>query len=461
MVLGRLNHRAMTTAARGSSKAKRAKLRKKATVSNARSAKASKASKTRKQTRRAKRAGPRVVDRAASRRAKKAVERRTPARTGRNDEASRAQTASDQVRGTRVDAEQLKFGFSDERSELAVLQKQNRRLLLRIAKRRALITVSKQAVEELMRELSERVVPYRDELFDITREVCDLRERLLESSGLPASQLERVRWALNQMVARLPVEEAESDDHERTTEGPGDDQHEPAPPAESKHASERAASERPAERSETAQSASPENETAEFLPRGGAPARETYQREAATATKPTGDQSGALRSLFKKLAIAYHPDRVRDETAKAARTKIMKDLTGAFESGDLARLVELERTLAVKSAAPDEPRETPERHVQRLAQANLELTRQLKELKDQLKRIKEDCPFTLDLRLRDPARLGRDELDQMVLERHMEVERAAKIREFIAMFAAGRMKVSDFLKGPTHLRRMNEARLAP
>src|SRR5690606_3324856 len=91
-------------------------------------------------------------------------------------------------------AQQLKFGFGDERSELAVLQKQNRHLLLQIAKRRALITVSKQAVDELMRELSERVLPYRDELFAITREVCDLRDRLLDSSGLPAAQREKVRW---------------------------------------------------------------------------------------------------------------------------------------------------------------------------------------------------------------------------------------------------------------------------
>lgn len=449
----------MTTAARGSSKAKRAKLRKKATVSNARSAKASKASKTRKPTARAKPGASRVKQRGASPRIEKPAKAQARETKTRRVNASRAEAGGGRVRLSAADAEQLKFGFSDERSELAVLQKQNRRLLLRIAKRRALVTVSKQAVEELMRELSERVVPYREELFDITREVCDLRERLLESSGLPAPQLERVRWALNQMIVGLPVEEAETDEHERNRASHSSD--EPEESSEMADAEEPSRSTAPRDDDVHAPSTTADAETTPPpLPRTGAPARETHQREAATAVKPTGDQSAALRSLFKKLAIAYHPDRVRDETAKAARTKIMKDLTGAFESGDLARLVELERTLAVRSAAAEEPRETPERHAQRLAQANLELTQQLKELKEQLKRIKEDCPFTLDLRLRDPARLGRDELDQMVLERHMEVDRAAKIREFIAMFAAGRMKVADFLKGPPHVRRMNEARFA-
>jgi hypothetical protein len=192
----------------------------------------------------------------------------------------------------------------------------------------------------------------------------------------------------------------------------------------------------------------------------GAAASETAQREAPSAAKPTGDQSGALRTLFKKLAIAYHPDRVQDDTVKAARTKIMKDLTQAFETADLARLVELERTLAAKVTEPETSRETPERQTRQLTQANLELKQQLKDLRAQLRRIKEDCPFTLDLRLRDPARLARDELDQLVLDRHMAVERAAKTREFVAMFAAGRMKVSDFLKGPSHMRRLSEAQLA-
>ena len=58
---------------------------------------------------------------------------------------------------------------------------------------------------------------------------------------------------------------------------------------------------------------------------------------------------------------------------KAARTKIMKDLTQAFETADLARLVELERTLAAKVTEPETVRETPERQARQLTQANLEL----------------------------------------------------------------------------------------
>jgi hypothetical protein len=400
--------------------------------------------------------------------------------------------------------QQLEFGFDNERSELAVLQKQHRGLLLQIAKKRALITVSKQASEELMRELTERVLPYREALFEITREVCDLRERLLESSGLPQLQLEKMRWVLDRLIAPLPVEEVmtqdlehsmEEDVHREATDDDAvsddaavsndDAVHGRTPQTDSETRQAQAATvggQREAfRRSQRSQSKPVSNEadsqpastgassrteaeanavsgaTSErvFGARDAAPS-ESAERDAQSSAKPTGDQSGALRTLFRKLAITYHPDRVQDEAEKAARTKIMKELTSAFESADLARLVELERTLAARTTTPSAPRETPERQKQQLVQANEELKRQLKDLASQLSQIKDDCPFTLDLRLRDPAQPARDELDQLVLNRHMEVERAAKTREFVAMFAAGRMRFSEFVEGPRHLRPLRD-----
>lgn len=497
----------MTTASRSSSKAKRKKARKKAKVIHKASGRSQRASATRKAgktspskrqrgkaptKKTAKRRAPAV----ASKRKTKATARPRPSKkTGAKTATSRkvrpAVVREVAGKGKRTVAggfsqktegggasrgQQLRFGFTDERSELAVLQKQNRNLLLKIAKRRALIAVSKQAVDELMRELSERVIPYREELFAITRELCDLKERLLESSGLTASQLEKVRWTLTQLLTSLPVEEAE--DAERSERDENEGSHGKAA-AEARGSQDVHAAtgarvadadrERTDSNSRGAQTGRREGDGSE---RGaastaatagevgaGATQAETARRESPSAAKPAGDQSGALRTLFKKLAITYHPDRVQDEASKSMRTKIMKELTQAFESADLARLLELERTLAARTSGV-ESRETPERQRDRLVQSNVELQRQLAELDEQLDRIKEDSPFTLDLRLRDPARVAHDELDQLVLDRHMEVERASKTRDFVASFAAGRMKVADFLKGPPHVRRLSEAQFA-
>lgn len=62
--------------------------------------------------------------------------------------------------------------------------------------------------------------------------------------------------------------------------------------------------------------------------------------------------SSSLRGLFRRLAENLHPDKVQDHDGKAARTELMKEVTSAYRDGDLARLLEIERTW---SSPRDEP----------------------------------------------------------------------------------------------------------
>lgn len=64
--------------------------------------------------------------------------------------------------------------------------------------------------------------------------------------------------------------------------------------------------------------------------------------DEVVGSAPRGDQS--LRGLFRRLAETLHPDKVQDPDIKAARTEVMKQVTVAYREGDLARLLELERT---------------------------------------------------------------------------------------------------------------------
>lgn len=64
--------------------------------------------------------------------------------------------------------------------------------------------------------------------------------------------------------------------------------------------------------------------------------------DEVVASAPRGDDS--LRGLFRRLAETLHPDKVQDPDIKVARTEVMKQVTVAYREGDLARLLELERT---------------------------------------------------------------------------------------------------------------------
>ena len=54
------------------------------------------------------------------------------------------------------------------------------------------------------------------------------------------------------------------------------------------------------------------------------------------------DVETALRSLYRKLASALHPDRESDEEARAQKTQLMSEANTAYERRDLLALLELQ-----------------------------------------------------------------------------------------------------------------------
>lgn len=359
---------------------------------------------------------------------------------------------------------QLGLGFDDSQDALAVLQQQNKRLMQKIAKRRSTLALFRQLSEELMQQASQRVVPYREELKALTREVLDLESRVLGSEKLVGRSRDRVRLVFHELLKDLPLDEleaqfdAESEAAEANASEPEarahhgdvrDGEHETRPSDVNNERKERPASTQPPSSTGGGEEAKAATNEESSAPRTHTAAQsEAAQPEARSADKPTGDQSAALRALFKRLVIQWHPDRVRDDAQKAERTRLMKELTQAFEGGDLAKLVSLEQTLALKKESVPVNRETPEQRAEQLRRANAELERQLSELQANIEAVREDCPFTLDHRRKDPASAARDELDEFVLVNHLAVERATQTRDFVLNFARGKMTVAEFLQGP-------------
>ena len=70
--------------------------------------------------------------------------------------------------------------------------------------------------------------------------------------------------------------------------------------------------------------------------------------KGVSARRPDDGAIGqSVRGVFRKLAEALHPDKVQAEEEKRWRTEVMKEITRAYQDGDLARLLELERTWMV------------------------------------------------------------------------------------------------------------------
>ena len=172
-------------------------------------------------------------------------------------------------------------------------------------------------------------------------------------------------------------------------------------------------------------------------------------RDAESASKPPDDgDHRVLRTLFKRLVVALHPDRVRHEDEKAWRTAAMKDVTRAYETGDLARMIELGARLSEGSPFTRNPKD-PELAVETLERTVVELKVQLRELLDELRQLRRSERFRAAKDLERVAKVGGDPFAMLKKEEQARLDDLLAARDFVAAFHAGKMSWSAFLDGPS------------
>lgn len=160
------------------------------------------------------------------------------------------------------------------------------------------------------------------------------------------------------------------------------------------------------------------------------------ERDVASAAQH-GQSAGreTLRNLFRRLVLAIHPDRARHEAEREARTSAMKEATRAYEDGDLARLMELEKAWrAGEPVAAD----VDDGRARELERANRELRAQLAHLTRTLRQIKRAMP---------PTATG-PEVALVCEQAEHGLKMLASVRNFIRSFRDGKLSLSEFAEGP-------------
>lgn len=297
-----------------------------------------------------------------------------------------------------------------ERARVESLTKEHNRLLREIAKKRAQQTAAESLAQELMSTLVQRTTPMRARLKQLLEDISRLFGKVLgPDSPLSRRDKTKVRSVYDDLVEILDlpsVEELDAEDEATSN---------PPPRAGGKRGR-------------------------------GERARQEYTGGGFSAEKPA-DHHTSLRTLFRRLAVAFHPDKVQDEQTKAERTSLMKDVTKAYEAGDLARLMELERALLAQLPVADDP-VALRRRAEELVRANTELRRQLRSLTAALKELNLELPFDVNLKAADAKVRAMAEVDGLVRDLEQEERRVGILRDFTRAFAEGKMSVADFLAGP-------------
>jgi chromosome segregation ATPase len=169
---------------------------------------------------------------------------------------------------------------------------------------------------------------------------------------------------------------------------------------------------------------------------------------AARPGASEGAVGQSLRGLFHRLAAAMHPDRAQHEPEKARRTEAMKELTRAYQDGDLARLLELERLWLLAGDLPA-ARDELDQRCATLLRTNAALRSQLDEIKKELKALRRSPQAELLCDIERSARLhGEDQLADAVCEAQEHGEHLRELLAFIGSFRDGEIGLAELLAGP-------------
>jgi len=294
---------------------------------------------------------------------------------------------------------------SPARQKLEALEKENERLLREIEKKKRGCEVTEHTVRDAQDELATRSAALRAQATELLREIHQIFDQLLAAgSRLSRSDRAALRRFHGQVIAGLPRPDAVGNDPRESEEQDGE-----APPFDAQWA------------------------------------REAEEVEHASASKPSPKNTDSLRALYRKLALALHPDKARDASEVARLTALMKEVTQAYANEDLAKLVELERTWLAQGATSDE--DELESRSARLLAHNGELRRQLRALTARLKALKQSLPGISWPRGRRAAS-GAEIASEVIGELEREVRSIEGLRDAARELREGRSSVSEFLMGP-------------
>lgn len=157
-----------------------------------------------------------------------------------------------------------------------------------------------------------------------------------------------------------------------------------------------------------------------------------------------------LRKTFLAVADAIHPDKVQSDEEKLARTEAMKVLNQAYRDGDVARILEFERTWKLEGKLdPGRAEDELKRRCESIERSNALLAEQLRTVSKALRELRHSEQGALVKELRRLRReRNPDPIAQMVASFQEELDTLRHVARFVQAFQDGEMSLAQFVEGP-------------
>lgn len=304
------------------------------------------------------------------------------------------------------------LGLSDLRLRLNFLEKENEKLLKQIETNRKKLDKFNESIQELGVQLAERLAPFRQKMVELDQEIHEFFKEILNGRKLGKKTRKEITTVyynlqLQGLISRkeLPFDfEVMDDDADRFD---GEDMG-------SEHWQQRR---------------SPDQFPEEL-------------------NKPDREEQKKIRQLFLRLADRFHPDKVTDETEKAFRTEIMKEINMAYQNADLATLLAIEKQQELEMLIDRDSSDDLTRHCAKVESENNFLKNQLEEVKRKLKLTKKSQQGEITATFQKISKYGGDPLAEALIEVEVQIEAMEGVHRFVRDFRDRRITIKEFLKGP-------------
>ncbi len=314
------------------------------------------------------------------------------------------------------------LALSDLHLQLEGLEKEHQSLLKQIKKKRTELNNFVEKMRSLATEVFHRVSPNMKTMAELDVEIHALFAEILTTRKMGKQTQKNIQslyrsLQMGGIISYKPIEEEEEDDEELDELFEDDDSQE-------NHQRRR-----------------------QFWEAEG---------DSESPTVPRTDESRKVRQTFLRLAEIFHPDKVKDNETQMTHTEIMKEINKAYQEGDLARLLEIERKYEVGETIDNNSEDDLTRRCKNIEQQNQILKNQYEKLKEELRLAKNTPEGSMVADYKKAAKQGVDCIELMLETIQSQTKIVAEIRDFVQDFKDKKITIKEFLAGPESLRSMQQ-----
>ncbi len=172
------------------------------------------------------------------------------------------------------------------------------------------------------------------------------------------------------------------------------------------------------------------------------------ETEAGHARQSDREETRQLRQVFLRLATVFHPDKVLDEEQSTEYAEVMKEVNLAYQRGDLARLLAIEKQYELGATIDRSNADDLTLRCQQLERENQLLQEQKQSLQSELRNMKSS---TVGMGLGDyqqMQKMGLHPIDTLVEQAEDELAITTVLRDFVQAFFDKKITVAEFRRGP-------------